>query len=30
MLDKLEVNGAGRHPLYSELTLTPDAEGEAG
>ena len=30
MLDKLEVNGEGRHPLYAELTLTPDAEGEAG
>ncbi|MDX6263539.1 MAG: glutathione peroxidase [Kribbellaceae bacterium] len=30
MLDKLEVNGDGRHALYSELTLTPDAEGAAG
>ncbi|GAB2588100.1 glutathione peroxidase [Kribbella endophytica] len=30
MLDKLEVNGDARHPLYSELTLTPDAEGNAG
>lgn len=30
MLDKLEVNGEGRHALYSELTLTPDAEGAAG
>ena len=30
MLDKLEVNGAGRHPLYAELTLTPDADGTAG
>jgi glutathione peroxidase len=30
MLDKLEVNGDTRHPLYSELTLTPDAEGNAG
>jgi glutathione peroxidase len=30
MLDKLEVNGDGRHPLYGELTLTPDAAGEAG
>jgi glutathione peroxidase len=27
---KLEVNGPGRHPLYEELTATPDAEGEAG
>ena len=30
MLDKIEVNGEHRHPLYSELTLTPDAEGNAG
>ncbi|HET6296339.1 MAG TPA: glutathione peroxidase [Kribbella sp.] len=30
MLDKLEVNGPDRHPLYSELTATPDAEGAAG
>jgi glutathione peroxidase len=30
MLDKLEVNGDDRHALYSELTLTPDADGEAG
>jgi glutathione peroxidase len=27
---KLEVNGEGRHPLYSQLTETPDAAGEAG
>lgn len=30
MLDKLEVNGPGRHPLYDTLTGTPDAEGAAG
>jgi glutathione peroxidase len=30
MLDKLEVNGDDRHALYSELTLTPDADGDAG
>ncbi|ADB32787.1 Peroxiredoxin [Kribbella flavida DSM 17836] len=30
MLDKLEVNGDSRHPLYQELTQTPDAEGRAG
>jgi glutathione peroxidase len=30
MFEKIEVNGEGRHPLYSELTQTPDAEGEAG
>ncbi len=30
MTEKLEVNGPGRHPLYAELTATPDADGEAG
>ena len=30
MTEKLEVNGDGRHPLYTELTATPDAQGEAG
>jgi glutathione peroxidase len=30
LTEKLEVNGAGRHPLYGRLTATPDAEGEAG
>ena len=30
MTEKLEVNGAGRHPLYERLTATPDAAGEAG
>ena len=30
MFDKLEVNGEGRHPLYAQLTETPDADGEAG
>jgi glutathione peroxidase len=30
MFDKIEVNGPGRHPLYAELTRTPDAEGNAG
>jgi glutathione peroxidase len=30
MLDKLEVNGDGRHALYSELTATSDADGAAG
>jgi glutathione peroxidase len=30
MFAKLEVNGEGRHPLYSALTQKPDAEGEAG
>ncbi|MEV4457513.1 glutathione peroxidase [Microbispora sp. NPDC004025] len=30
LLDKTEVNGPGRHPLYAELTAVPDEEGEAG
>ncbi|MBM9503639.1 glutathione peroxidase [Actinacidiphila acididurans] len=30
LLEKAEVNGADRHPLYTELTQVPDAEGEAG
>ena len=30
LLEKTEVNGAARHPLYAELTKTPDAEGAAG
>ena len=30
MLEKLEVNGPGRHPLYAQLTGYPDAAGEAG
>ncbi|MEV0095435.1 glutathione peroxidase [Streptomyces sp. NPDC050738] len=30
MLEKLEVNGEHRHPLYQELTQVTDAEGEAG
>jgi glutathione peroxidase len=30
MTEKLEVNGPGAHPLYRELTATPDAAGEAG
>ena len=27
---KLDVNGPDRHPLYTELTVSPDGEGEAG
>ena len=27
---KLEVNGRHRHPLYSWLAATPDADGQAG
>jgi glutathione peroxidase len=30
MLEKTDVNGAGRHPLYAELTKVADADGEAG
>ena len=30
MTEKVEVNGKGRHPLYTELTQHADAEGEAG
>ncbi|MFD9635982.1 glutathione peroxidase [Streptomyces violascens] len=30
LLEKTDVNGAGRHPLYAELTKTADADGEAG
>jgi glutathione peroxidase len=30
LLAKTEVNGPGRHPLYAELTKTPDAGGHAG
>jgi glutathione peroxidase len=30
LMEKIEVNGDDRHPLYAELTETEDAEGEAG
>ncbi|MFE7803269.1 glutathione peroxidase [Streptomyces sp. NPDC057430] len=30
LLEKTDVNGAARHPLYAELTRIADAEGEAG
>jgi glutathione peroxidase len=30
MMEKVEVNGDGRHPVYEELTTTTDAEGKAG
>jgi glutathione peroxidase len=30
MTAKLDVNGVERHPLYTTLTATPDAEGKAG
>ncbi|MFT3899034.1 MAG: glutathione peroxidase [Gordonia sp. (in: high G+C Gram-positive bacteria)] len=30
LLEKADVNGDDRHPLYAELTQAPDAAGEAG
>ena len=30
LLEKTDVNGSGRHPLYAELTKTPDGDGAAG
>ena len=30
MFEKIDVNGANRHPIYAELTETADAEGHAG
>ncbi|TFD94829.1 glutathione peroxidase [Cryobacterium lactosi] len=30
LFDKIEVNGADRHPLYAALTETADADGVAG
>ncbi|MCW2685150.1 MAG: glutathione peroxidase [Mycobacterium sp.] len=30
LLAKTDVNGDDRHPLYAELTKTPDGTGEAG
>jgi len=30
MFEKIEVNGADRHPVYAELTAVADAAGEAG
>jgi len=30
LTEKIEVNGAGRHPIYRELTAVADAEGKAG
>jgi glutathione peroxidase len=30
MFAKIDVNGPDRHPLYTELTEVPDAEGNAG
>lgn len=30
LLEKIDVNGAGRHPLYAELTQVADDSGESG
>jgi glutathione peroxidase len=30
LTEKVDVNGARRHPLYEQLTRTPDPEGAAG
>jgi glutathione peroxidase-family protein len=30
MFEKIRVNGRSQHPLYAELTRTPDANGKAG
>ena len=30
LFEKIEVNGAGRHPLYTLLSAAPDGEGTAG
>jgi glutathione peroxidase len=30
MFEKIEVNGDDRHPLYQQLTETPDDDGKAG
>ncbi len=30
MFEKVEVNGPDRHPIYTELTATADADGAAG
>ena len=30
MFEKIRVNGKHQHPLYAELTKTPDAAGKAG
>jgi glutathione peroxidase len=30
LMEKIEVNGEGRHPIYAELTATADADGHQG
>ena len=30
LFEKIDVNGAARHPLYAQLTPVPDGAGQAG
>ena len=30
LFEKVDVNGDDRHPIYDELTVVPDTDGEAG
>jgi glutathione peroxidase len=30
LMEKIDVNGADRHPIYDELTKTADADGHSG
>ncbi|GAC1313225.1 MAG: glutathione peroxidase [Acidimicrobiales bacterium] len=30
LMEKIDVNGEDRHPIYAELTTTADADGQAG
>lgn len=30
LFEKIDVNGADRHPIYADLTATKDVDGEAG
>ncbi len=30
LMEKIDVNGENRHPVYEHLVQTPDADGEAG
>jgi glutathione peroxidase len=30
LYEKIDVNGANRHPIYAQLTAVSDSEGEAG
>ena len=30
LTEKIEVNGAGQHPLYAQLNAVPDADGYSG